>query len=158
MPTPFSSEDLGRVFDARTLTKGRSLVLLGVVDVVLRDPSIDVTVEHLGVRHAASITPSPLRRRTTLLGQCSCGQSACAHLAAGALAALDRYPALRKPTQQSFLDALAFPTTEEQQRLVFELSPGEPPHACFVSALLIGERTGNLVAWIRPVASGTGPA
>ena len=144
MPTPFSSEDLGRVFDARTLTKGRSLVLLDVVEVALRDPSIAVTVEHLGVRHTASITPSPLKRRVTLLGQCSCGQPACAHLAAGALAALDRYPALRKPTQQSFLDALAFPTAEEQQRLVFELSPGEPPHACLVSALLIGERTGRI--------------
>ena len=144
MLTPFSSEDLGRVFDARTLTKGRSLVLLGIVDVVLQDPSIGVAVEHLGVRYAASITPSPLRRRTTLLGQCSCGQSACAHLAAGALAALDRYPALRKPTQQSFLDALASPSAEEPRRLVFEISPGEPPHACFVSTLLIGERTGRI--------------
>ncbi len=144
MPTPFSSEDLGRVFDARTLTQGRTLVLLGIVDVMLQDHSIAVTVEHLGVRHAASITPSPLRRRTTLLGRCSCGRSACAHLAAGALAALDRYPALRKPTQRSFLDALASPTAEEPRRLVFELSPGEPPHACFVSTLLIGERTGRI--------------
>ena len=144
MPTPFSSEDLGRVFDARTLTKGRTLVLLGVVDVVFHDPSLAVTVEHLGVRHVASITPSLLRRRVTFLGRCSCGHSACVHLAAGALAALDRYPALRKPTQQSFLDALAVPTAEEHRRLVFELSPGEPPHACFVSTLLIGERTGRI--------------
>ena len=29
MLTPFSSEDIGRVFDARILTRGRSLVLLG---------------------------------------------------------------------------------------------------------------------------------
>jgi len=146
MPTPFSSDDLGRVFDARTLTQGRTLVLLGIVDVMLQDHSIAVTVEHLGVRHAASITPSPLRRRITLIGRCSCGRSACAHLAAGALAALDRYPALRKPTQQSFLDALAPPTAEECQRLVFELSPGEPPHAFIVSTLLIGERTGRTEA------------
>jgi hypothetical protein len=27
---------------------------------------------------------------------------------------------------------------------VFELSPGAPPHACFVSTFLIGERTGRL--------------
>jgi len=144
MLTPFSSEDLGRVFDARALTKGRTLVLLGTVSVTLQDPSIAVVVEHLGLRHTASITPSSLGHRVMFLHKCSCGQSACVHLAAGALAALDRYPALRKPVQRNFLDALANPPAEERQRLVFELSPGTPPHACFVSTFLIGERTGRL--------------
>ena len=46
----------------------------------------------------------PCRSRS---GPSSCGQPACAHLAAGCLAALDRYPALRKPVQASFLDTLA---------------------------------------------------
>jgi hypothetical protein len=144
MLTPFSSEDLGRVFDVRALTKGRTLVLLGTVDVTLRDPSIAVVVEHLGLRHTASITPSSLGHREVFLNKCSCGQSTCAHLAAGSLAALDRYPALRKLVQRNFLDTLATPSAEERQRLVFELSPGEPPHACFVSTFLIGERTGRL--------------
>ena len=144
MLTPFSSEDLGRVFDARALTKGRTLVLLGTVDVTLRDPSIAVVVEHLGLRHTASITPSSLGHRVVFLNKCSCGQSTCVHLAAGSLAALDRYPALRKLVQKNFLDTLATPSAEERQRLVFELSPGEPPHACFVSTFLIGERTGRL--------------
>lgn len=146
MLTPFSSEDLGRIFDARTLTKGRTLILLGTVDVTLQDTSIAVTVEHLGLRASGLIAPSLLRNRVAFLTRCSCGRSACAHLAAGALAALDRFPALRKPTQQSFLDTLAAPATEERQTLAFELSPGEPPHACFVSTLLIGERTGRLQA------------
>lgn len=144
MLTPFSSEDLGRVFDARALTKGRTLVLLGTVGVTLQDLSIAVVVEHLGLRHTASITPSSLGHRVVFLNKCSCGQSACVHLAAGALAALDRYPALRKAVQRNFLDALANPPAEERQRLVFELSPGAPPHACFVSTFLIGERTGRL--------------
>jgi superfamily II DNA or RNA helicase len=144
MLTPFSSEDLGRVFDARALTKGRTLILLGTVEVTLEDPSIAVVVEHLGLRHTASITPSSLGHRVVFLNKCSCGQSTCAHLAAGSLAALDRYPALRKLVQRNFLDTLASPPAEERQTLVFELSPGDPPHACFVSTFLIGERTGRL--------------
>lgn len=143
MLTPFSSEDLGRVFDARALTRGRTLILLGAVEVTLQDPSINVVVEHLGLHHTASIRPSLLGQRVTFLNRCSCGQSACAHLAAGALFALDRYPALRKPVQNSFLDTLTAPQAAERQRLVFELSPGEPPHPCFVATVLIGERTGR---------------
>ncbi len=158
MLTPFSSDDLGRVFDARTLTKGRTLVLLGTVEVTLGEGSVAVVVEHLG-RHTASITPSPMGRRVVFTNACSCGQSACAHLAAGSLAALDRFPALRKPVQNSFLDTLAVPPTAERQRLVFELSPGTPPHACFVATLLIGERTGRteLTTPARILADPSGP-
>ena len=146
MLTPFSSEDLGRVFDARALTKGRTLILLGTVEVTLQDTSIAVAVEHLGLRHIATIVPSLSRDRVAFRNRCSCGQSACSHLAAGALAALERFPALRKATQQTFLDTLAAPAGGERQRLVFELSPGEPPQACFVSTLLVGERTGRVEA------------
>ena len=144
MLTPFSSEDLGRVFDSRTLTKGRTLVLLGTVQVTLDDPSVAVVVEHLDQVHTASFTPAALdRKRVVLLSDCGCGQRACVHVAAGALAALDRFPALRKPTTPSLLDALTAPVTEERQTVMFELSPGTPPHACFVSASLVGESTGR---------------
>ncbi len=158
MLTPFSSDDLGRVFDARTLTKGRTLVLLGAVEVVLQHPSIAVVVEHLG-RHTARITPAPMGRRVVFSNSCSCGQSACAHLAAGSLAALDRFPALRKPVQNSFLDTLAVPPAEEPRRLVFELLPGTPPHACFVATLLVGERTGSTAVTTpaRILANPAGP-
>ncbi len=144
MLTPFSSEDLGRVFDPRALTKGRTLILLGTVEVTLEDSSIAVMVEHLGQRHTARIIPSMLGSRIVFANRCSCGQSACSHLAAGCLAALDRFPALRRPIQDNFLGTLAAPVAEERTRLVFELSPGEPPDACFVSAFLVGERTGRL--------------
>jgi superfamily II DNA or RNA helicase len=142
----FSSKDLNRIFDASVLTRGRSLILLGTVEVTLHDTSISVMVAHLDQRYAASITPSALGKRLVFLNKCSCGRTACAHLAAGFLATLDRFPALHKPAQKSFLDALGVPAAEERKRLVFELSPGEPPHACFVSILLVGERTGRLEA------------
>ena len=45
--------------------------------------------------------------------------------------------------QSNFLDT-AIPPTKERQHLVFELSPGEPPNACFVATLLIGERSGEI--------------
>ena len=142
MLTPFSSEDLGRVFDARVLTKGRTLILLGTVQVTLQDPSVAVVVEHFDQRHTASFTPAALDRSwVVLLSECSCGQRACVHVAAGALAALDRFPALRRPTQPSLLDALTAPAPVERQRLTFELAAGAPPHACFVSTLLEGETT-----------------
>ena len=144
MLMPFSSEDLGRVFDARTLTKGRTLILVSTVEVALEGESIAVAVDHLDQRFTASITLSMLGQRVVFFNECSCGHHACAHLAAGALAALDRFPVLRKAAQASFLDTLATPPAEERQRLVFELSPGEPPHACFVTTVLIGERTGRL--------------
>lgn len=144
MLTPFSSDDLGRVFDARALTRGRTLVLLGAVEVSLQDTGISVVVEHLGLRHTGSIAPSSFGNRVVFQLNCSCGQKACAHLAAGSLAALDRYPALRKPQQKNFLDTLAAPQPEERQRLVFELAPGEAPHACFVSTFLVGERSGRI--------------
>ncbi len=140
MLTPFSSQDLGRCFDASVLTRGRSLILLGTVNVLLQDSSISITVDHLGVYHAASITPSSRGHRVVLAGRCDCGQSACAHLAAGALAALDRFPLLSKPVRK-VPDALAPPSATERQHLVFEVSPAKPPYACFVSTVLIAEQT-----------------
>jgi superfamily II DNA or RNA helicase len=143
MPTPFSSQDLGRIFDARVLTRGRGLGLAGGVAVELDGDTVTGVVQERGVTHSVSITPSLLGRRVVFDHRCSCGVPGCAHLAAAAFAALDRFPALRKPEQQTFLDTLtAAPPEKERQRIVFELAPAEPPHACFVTTLLIGERTG----------------
>ena len=148
MPTPFSSQDLGRVFDARALTRGRTLVLSGGVEVRLDGDTIAGTVQDAAGRHTVRITPSPLGRRVVFDSRCGCGATGCAHLAAAAFAALDRFPALRRPEQQSFLDALvATPEAapdKELQRTAFELAPGEPPYACVVTTLLIGERSGTI--------------
>jgi superfamily II DNA or RNA helicase len=143
MPTPFSSQDLGRIFDARVLTRGRSLGLAGGVVVELDDDTVTGVVQERGVAHNVRITPSLLGRRVVFDHRCSCGVAGCAHLAAAAFAALDRFPSLRKPEQQTFLDTLVTaPPEKERQRIVFELAPAEPPHACIVTTLLIGERTG----------------
>jgi superfamily II DNA or RNA helicase len=145
MLAPFSSDDLGRLCDARALTRGRSLVLLGAVEVRLADSAIVIAVEHLGLRFEASLVPSTLGHRVVLGGHCSCRVPGCAHLAAGGLAALDRFPALRRAVQRNFIDTLAAaPVASERQRLVFELSPGTPPAACFVATFLVGERTGRI--------------
>ncbi|MGI4951907.1 MAG: SNF2-related protein [Janthinobacterium lividum] len=145
---PFSSEDLGRVFDARTLTKGRTLILLANVQVALQEPAIAVTVEHLDQVHTASIQPSLLKERVVFFNECSCGQRSCAHLAAGSLAALERFPALRRAGQQDFLGKLIAdaPDAAERQVLVFELSTAEPPNACTVTTLLQGARTGRVAS------------
>lgn len=143
MPTPYSSQDLGRVFDARVLTRGRTLGLTGGVTVELDGDTITGVVQDRAVPYTVRITPSLLGRRVVFDHRCSCRSTGCAHLAAAAFAALDRFPVLRKPEQQTFLDTLTTVVPEkERQRIVFELAPAEPPHACVVTTLLIGERTG----------------
>jgi superfamily II DNA or RNA helicase len=143
MPTPFSSQDLGRIFGARALTRGRTLGLAGGVDVQLNADTIAGTVQDQAFTYTISITPALLGRRVVFDHRCTCRVQGCEHLAAAAFAALDRFPALRRPEQQTFLDTLTNPPAEkERQRIVFELAPGDHPHACFVTSLLIGERSG----------------
>jgi hypothetical protein len=142
MTPPFSSQDLGRIFDARTLTRGRSLGLAGQVEVQLEGDTITAVVQDSGVEQNVRITPSLLGRRVVFDHRCTCRILGCAHLVAGALTALDRFPSLRKPEQQTFLDLLAAAPQQERQRTVFELAPGVAPYACVVSTLLIHEHTG----------------
>ncbi len=146
MPTPFSSQDLNRAFDARSLTRGRSLVLTGAVEVRIDADSIASVVQDANGRHTGRITPVANGRRVMFDSRCSCGVPACLHLAAAAFAALDRFPALRRPEQQSFLDTLVTEPEKERQRTVFELSAAVPPRACVVTTLLVGERTGAITA------------
>ncbi|HEX2942920.1 MAG TPA: SNF2-related protein, partial [Rhodopila sp.] len=142
MPTPFSSQDLGRVFDARALTRGRSLGLAGGVTVQLEGDTISAVVQDRAGAYNARITPALLGRRVMFDHHCSCGTRACSHLAAAALAALDQFPALRKAEQRSLFDSLTAEPEKERQRVVFDLAPAEPPNAFAVTTLLIGERSG----------------
>ena len=111
--TPFSHDDLARIFDAKTLKRGRTLVLNGAVSLVgTAGPAIDSIVVDLGQRHAVTVLPAPLGRSSTRIvfsNQCGCGRSACSHMAATALAVLDQDPSWRRPVQGSFLDTLATP-------------------------------------------------
>ena len=147
MPTPYSSQDLSRVFDARALTRGRSLGLAGAVDIRLDGDAIVGTVQDRDTQRMVRIVPSTMGRRVVFDHDCSCRIRGCPHLAAAAFAALDRFPELRRPEQQTFLDTLATPAPQkERQRLVFDLAPAEGKHACVVIAMRIGERSGSIVA------------
>jgi superfamily II DNA or RNA helicase len=158
MPTPYSTEDLSAIFDARVLTRGRTLVLLGAVDVALTGDTVTADVEDLGEVRKASLTPAKLGRKVVFDATCTCRQKSCIHLAAAALAALDRFPALRRPEQKSLLDLLPAAPPQELKRAAFDLSPGVPPIACFVSISLIGQRSGRVetITPQRIVSEGVG--
>ena len=147
MPTPYTSQDLSRIFDARALTRGRTLGLAGGVDVQLEGGTITGTVQDRTGANTIRITTAQLGRRVVFDNRCSCGFTGCAHLAAAAFGALDRFPALRRAEQQTFLDTLATapPPEKERQRIVFELAPADPPYACIVNTLLVGERSGTAI-------------
>ena len=144
MPTPFSSQDLGRIFSARALTRGRTLGLAGGVDVQLNADTITGTVHDRPLHPDHLDHPFPPRTPR--------GVRPPLHLPRPQAASIWRrrpsprstdFPALRRPEQQTFLDTLTNPPAEkERQRIVFELAPGDPPHACIVTSLLIGERSG----------------
>ena len=141
MPTPFSAEDLRALFEPRTLTRARSLVLLGAVEVALSGASITAAVADAGLRRTATLTPSPRGGRVGFGTRCTCRQVACAHLAAAGLAALDRFPALRRATPAAGLDVPAAGMPE--RTVVFELAAASPPHACTVTTLLLDESSGR---------------
>jgi len=153
MPTPFSSEDLGRIFDARTLTRGRSLVLIGAVEVGLSGDTITGIVEDSGERRTATLEPHEQGQNGQRVGfnaRCTCRVPGCAHLAGTAFAALERYPALRRPLQNGgqngMLDRLTAPAAPEKRRVVFELSSGNAQHVATVATLFIGETSGRIDA------------
>ena len=137
------------MFDARSIMRGRTLVLTGTVNVALEGDSITGTVQAPAGTYRVRITPSLMGRRVTFDSRCSCGAPGCPHLAAAAFAALDRMPALRRAEQQTFLDTLVEPGAKPaprpaekpaeapRPRTVFELSPGEGANACMVTLLRV---------------------
>ncbi len=146
MPVRFSSEDLGRVFESDTIIRGRTLLLRDCVEVTLDGETILGSVRDGDIRHAVKVTPLLRGGRVFVTADCGCERGACAHAAAAALAALDRFPTLRKPQQGNFFDALLVSPKIQRRRLVFYLSPGRAPFACFVSTLLEREGTVQLDA------------
>jgi superfamily II DNA or RNA helicase len=141
MPTPFSSDDLGRVFDARTLTRGRSLLLIGAVEVGLQGDVVTAAVDQAGTRQTATLEPKPSGAHVALNGRCTCQAPACVHVAAAAFAALERFPELRKAAPKGLLDALTGDEAPERRIVMFELAAAPPPDGCTVSTFLVGERT-----------------
>ncbi len=141
MPTPYSADDLRALFDARTLTRGRSLVLLGAVEVAMAGEAITAAVADRGTRRTATLTPTARGNSVGFGTRCTCREPACAHLAAAGLAALDRFPALRRVMPATGLDVPA--AQPAPRRLVFDLAAASPPFACTVAAILIDDSTGR---------------
>jgi hypothetical protein len=103
MPTPYSAEDFDRVFDASVLRRAQSLIMMGMAEVSLQGETICGTVED----RSTTITPVALGSRISFAERdCSCGERGCRHLAATALAALNRFPVLRKAPPRSLIDTI----------------------------------------------------
>ncbi len=121
MPVPFSAEDFDRVFDATVIRRAQSVMALGFVkDVTLQGDTIEGAIEDMdGTRRSCSITPEQKGSRISFAErECSCGERACRHLAATALAALAKFPELRKPEPKSMIDTI-IPARDRP--------PGPPP-------------------------------
>ncbi len=109
MPVPYSAEDFDRVFDATILRRAQSVIALGFVkDVGLEGDTITGMVEDMdGTKRTTTITPEKKGSRISFAErECSCGERGCRHLAATALAALAKFPSLRKAEPKSLIDTI----------------------------------------------------
>ncbi|MBK1837955.1 SNF2 helicase associated domain-containing protein [Azospirillum sp. YIM B02556] len=115
---PFGQDDLTRVFDAKTLQRGRTLMMTGAV--TLGPPGgdrIEAEVSDLGRRLSVTVTPVQGKRSIVLDRTCSCGRNACAHMAAAAMLALESRPEWRRASLFDVADVKA------------PLAPPPPPPA-----------------------------
>ena len=87
IPSPYATTDLDRVFDSRTLTRGRTLVLFDAVSTRMEDGHILGEVEERGTKHQVEAMPRQQGHHVVFDRKCSCGLSGCTHLAATLLAA-----------------------------------------------------------------------
>ncbi|WP_372396867.1 DEAD/DEAH box helicase [Azospirillum sp. HJ39] len=105
---PFGQEDLTRVFDAKTLQRGRTLMMTGAV--TLGPPGgdrIEAEVSDLGRRLAVTVMPVQGKRSVVLERSCGCGRNACAHMAAAAMLALESRPEWRRASLFDVADVKA---------------------------------------------------
>ncbi|PWC35318.1 DEAD/DEAH box helicase [Azospirillum sp. TSO22-1] len=123
---PFSQEDLARVFDLKTVQRGRTLILGGAVRLGAADDRIEATVSDLGRDLMVTVTPVDRGRRVMFERSCTCGRNACAHMAAAAMSALDTRPHWRRA---SLLDLMDKPQPEPPPRRqpVLALAPAPKP-------------------------------
>ncbi|MCG5239782.1 SNF2-related protein [Azospirillum doebereinerae] len=127
---PFAQEDLTRVFEAKTLQRGRTLVMSGAV--ALADPGtgrIKAEVNDLGRRLAVTVTPVQGKRGIVLERTCTCGRNACAHMAAAAMMALETRPEWRKASLFDLVDrppAAPAPSSLEPPPQARPLAPPAP--------------------------------
>ncbi len=147
---PFSQDDLVSVFDVKTIQRGRTLLLGGTVRLGAAATRIEATVFDVGRTLAVTITPMRQGRRVSFERSCGCGRSACAHMAAAAMFALDTKPEWR---HTSLFDVMDKEPTEGKSvssppvlLTRWTLEAGREDIALFVTATLIpikGEDAGT---------------
>jgi len=108
---PFAQDDLARVFDMKTIQRGRTLLLAGAVRLGEATTRVEATVSDLGRELAVTVTPVQRGRRVSFERSCGCGRSACAHMAAAAMFALDARPEWRRT---SLLDLIGTEPAEKK--------------------------------------------
>ncbi|WP_042693728.1 DEAD/DEAH box helicase [Azospirillum sp. B506] len=107
-PVPFGQEDLTRVFEAKTLQRGRTLMMTGAVTLgAPGNDRIEAEVSDLGRRLTVTVTPVQGKRSVVLDRTCSCGRNACAHMAAAAMLALESRPEWRRASLFDVADVKA---------------------------------------------------
>src|SRR5689334_13931238 len=84
LPVPFAEEDLSRVFDQKTMQRGRALLLAGAARLAAVEGTIEAVVTDLGRTHIVRVTPVQRAQRVALDRSCTCSRPACSHMAAAA--------------------------------------------------------------------------
>ncbi|HEY0837206.1 MAG TPA: ATP-dependent helicase, partial [Azospirillum sp.] len=132
---PFAQEDLARVFDPKTLQRGRTLVLTGAVRLTDAATRIDATVTDLGRELAVTVTPAQRGRRISFDRRCACGRPACAHMAAAAMLALDTRPEWRRTSLLDLMEGEVKETTRARPAPAFTPRPSPRGEELYVQAV-----------------------
>jgi superfamily II DNA or RNA helicase len=162
----FAEDDIVRTFDPVRLAAGRALAAKGAVSTenALRTPHMQVVVTDGTLRRGVTLEVVEKKDSSLLNVTCSCRISACVHGAAAAVALLERYPALRRPNQSSFMDRLAPPVDAptEQRRIIYGLETSERNDTFYVTvATEVTDRNSRRIEGSSPkraaVAAPIGP-
>jgi superfamily II DNA or RNA helicase len=145
MPTPYSTEDLEQAFDAPLIRRGRSLNFIDAVRVSLDGDVIRGLVDDKGVECRVMMEPTLYHRKISFAErECSCGEWKCPHMTATALAAMQRFPALRKPKAEPevIVPAQERDPAEARQTAKLRRRGRQPAPAAIVPALNLPEVDG----------------
>ncbi len=124
MPTPYATDDLEQVFDATLIRRGRTLIFFDAVKVSLSGDMITGIVDDKGTQRRVTIEPTLYHRKISFAErECSCGEYKCGHMAATALAAMMRFPELRKPEQKPEVIVPAYDPTQPRVQAPPKIRP-----------------------------------
>ncbi|MEI6557724.1 MAG: SNF2-related protein, partial [Rhodospirillaceae bacterium] len=162
----YAEEDIVLAFGPTHTEKGRALAADGLVttEEALKAPQMRALVEDGHHRYRVTLEVRETKEASALISVCSCRAATCAHGAATAFALLERFPALARPSQKSFIDRLIIPEPAvEQRRTVYGLEAAEGDDSLYVTvATEISDRNSRRIEGSSPkraaVAAPTGPA